>query len=429
MKANRSIDLTVALAGLALGFFAAAGIAPAGAGAVEAVKRSSRVASAGAGETRKEKEAGRSSGEDSHSLSSLETRLRRHAPGPDYSFHMERLGDGELKTLSTALSKMFQAQPEIRTPAFRAIEDAARELYRREGLAGLEWARGLSPEEGQFTMFQQMLGAAVADSPAAAKPWVDIFRKEQGSQWSNPFLEAAIQSASGQGVDAILEVRKVFGEEIRTTPIICGPVPANFDFKRLLDEFGGEYGMHQPVHLWAANDPGAVWDALKGMKAGDGELSTRRFGSLFSGMTQTQGEEAATKWMVSRLDELPGDVREQAVFNLLATHDNRYQVVDTVMAGLPRDADRVMLATQMVTPFAGDAPLKILRNLGPGPMQVEALVGSAKVFSRAANDPANPLSKQVNEFYTKAVEDLDLPPADRQRVLETLRTPQDLFPK
>lgn len=428
MKTNLPMDVTVALAGLVLGFSAAAWTFASRDGGASARPEKPILIEYEAGREGRNRGVGK--GEEAHSLAAFEKRLRKHAPGPDYTSQMERLGTAELKDLSGTLFKMmWQPPPEVQGPALRAIRDATRELYRREGTAALDWANALPLQEGKLCILQQMLFAAVEDSPVAAKPWVDLYQKEHGAGRSNPFLEVAIESASKQGVDAVLEVGKVFGEEMGNAPVASGPLPEGFDFKRLLGEFGGKFGMYQPIHLWAANDPDAAWQALKEAKGGTGELAGFHANCIFSGISQTQGEVAATKWLVPRLDELPAETREKAVYSMLGYHENRYQVVDEVMAALPKQSDRVTLASSLLSPFAGQAPLKILRDLGTASAQAEALVNSAKRFSRDANDPANPLSKQVNEFFTGIVQELDLPPADRERVLETLRTPQDLFPK
>lgn len=432
MKMNRLTSTLVAVAGVATGFLTATG--GSGLGAEGAGDVRSRATRGTAGENGAGARGGANARDDEeeHSLAALEQRLKRKAPGPDYRAHTERLPTPELRDLLVELQALQSASAGV-TPfyAFAAIRAAAQELYQREGLAAVEWADSLPRKSGQM-VWRELILVAVVNDPKAAKPWVDKYQKEQEGSMagvSNPFIKEAIRAASSQGVEALLRLKEIYGADaMGRTALAEGQLPADFDFKRLLEEFRGSHGLGEPVHLWAARDPDTAWKALTELDTGDGEVLFRYSASIFDGMSQTAGEEAATRWLVPRLDALPGEFREKAIFSLLNSHDMRYQVVDSVMAGLPRDSDRVTLAMGMVTPFAGDAPLEILQGLDSAPLRMEALLGSAKVFSRAASDPANPVSKMVNDYFTKLVGQLNLSPADRDRVLQTLGTPQDPFP-
>lgn len=425
MKMNFPKGITVAVAGVALGFLAATRMAPPGSkDAAAGVRPPVAVGKGDGGHARKSTTAPGDDG-DSNDLAALEKGLRKKGAGPDIIGHMERLSAEEIRALMETLLVASQAEPENLGIHHTAIRATARELYRRDGTAALEWGSDLA-EQGRSFLFEQLVMAAVEDSPELAKPWADLYQKKYGMIGGNPFLEVAFRSASAKGVDAVLKAREIFGDGAGT-PLAYGPLPDDFDFKRLLVEARGSVGLEAPLELWAGKGPDAAWLALKEMESGDPESAARYLHSLFDGLSQTQGEDAAVKWVAARLGDLPADLREKALFSIMNTHDMRYQVVDAVMDGLPTDSDRVAMVMGTISPYAGDAPLDILRHLGSTVLQTDALVMSAKSFSRLASDPLQGESKTVNEYFSKIVADLNLSPSDRERVMETLRTPRDPF--
>lgn len=422
MRMNFPTGLAVAVAGVALGFLAAGRMVPSGNRDVTAAARPPAKGPAGQGGGQSDRTAGDGA---PRTLEELEKHLRKKGVGPDIASHMERLSVEEIRSLMEALLMASVAEPENLVIHHTAIRAAARELYRREGTAALEWGRALA-EQGNAFLFEKLVMAAVEDSPELAKPWVDLYQKKHGLFGGNPFREVAFRAAGKKGVDAVLEARKALGDGAGD-PLVYGPLPDDFDFNRLLTEVRDTTGLAAPLKLWAGKDPDAAWQALKEMDSGDPESAARYLHSLFDGMSQTVGEDAAVKWMAARLGELPGDLREKALFSLMNTHDLRYQVVNGVMDGLPNDADRVALVMGTITPFNGDGPLDILRHLGNSSLQTDALVGAAKSFSRFANDSQQPDSKRVYDYFTKITADLNLPPEERARVMETLGKPQDVF--
>src|SRR5215217_1180001 len=61
------------------------------------------------------------------------------------------------------------------------------------------------------------------------------------------------------------------------TSLAAGPLPGDFDFKRLLKECSDSPGMLGPMHVWAAKDPDAAWAAMAEMDTGDGKASSKNF--------------------------------------------------------------------------------------------------------------------------------------------------------
>ncbi|RYD46394.1 MAG: hypothetical protein EOP85_07520, partial [Verrucomicrobiaceae bacterium] len=247
--------------------------------------------------------------------------------GPDFAGYMERLGEDELRSLIGDLWASGQSEPENIGVSDAAIRAAARELYRREGSAAMEWANNLPLKDGRKLVLKHVIVAAVEDSPAAAKSWVDLFQQKYAMIGENPFREPAFRAAGKKGVDALLEAREVMGDGIGES-LVRGPLPDDFDFKRLLTEVRDTNGLNEPLKLWAARDPDVVWKVLKEMDSGEPESAAKYFSSLFDGISQTQGEDAAAKWVAGRLSELPGELRQKALFSLMNTHNMRYQVVN-----------------------------------------------------------------------------------------------------
>lgn len=428
MKMNFPTGILVAVAGLAIGYLSARSVAAddAAAGAGDARSRASRSAQVGA--ERNGRDGGEARQGTGHDLAALQLLLKTKGPGPDYGPHMERLTAAELRDLLAELSAL-DAGATTGSPfhAVPAMAAAARELYHREGMAAVEWANSLPRKNGGMEIWREMILAAVVDAPESAEPWVARYQKEQMPGAWNPFIEAAVRAASAEGVDAILRLRDVFGDSLHQTECATGPVPDDFDFTRLVQEFRGAGRLDMPIHLWAGKDPEAAWSYLSKINTTDGGLVSRHFNSLFTGLSQTMGEKAAARWLVSRLGELPEYSRTRAVFSMLDSHDMRHEVVGPLMAELPGDADRVALAIGAITPYAGDEPLKILQSLDSETVRVEAVIGAAKVFSRAANFPDHPEAKTITAYFTNLMDQLNLSSTDRERVQEVLRTPQDPF--
>ncbi len=100
-----------------------------------------------------------------------------------------------------------------------------------------------------------------------------------------------------------------------------------------------------------------------------------------------------------------------------------------IMAELPRESDRVALAASVVSPFANDAAaIGVLQTLDSQLLQVQALVSSAKVYSRAASNSGSAESKKIHDHYSTLMDQLDLSPASRESVNTVLWTPQDPYP-
>ena len=131
-----------------------------------------------------------------------------------------------------------------------------------------------------------------------------------------------------------------------------------------------------------------------------------------------------------KLDEIPQELRDRAVSSMLEHEMGQSAAFASVMAELPRESDRVALAASVVSPFGNTAAaLGALQNLGSEALQVQALTGSAKVYSRIASDTDRADSKGILDFFANTMEQLKLPPASRETVNSVLHTPQYPYPR
>ncbi|RYD34660.1 MAG: hypothetical protein EOP85_19640, partial [Verrucomicrobiaceae bacterium] len=291
MKPKFSNRMLVAMAGLILGFSAASLMAPAD--HARSIARANRHTT-----ERKvpDAEMPNTSLDDGtpRTLEDLEKHYRTKGAGPDLAGHLERLTPEEIRSLMEALWEVQRAGEVDPGVLPVAIQAAARELYRREGIGALEWGNTLA-EQGKSEIFEKLVMAAVEDSPEQAKPWVDIFQSKYAFPFSNPFREVAFRAASTKGVDAVLEARRILGGGVGEQ-LVYGPLPDDFDFKRMLaeapDSMGshGAVGFESAVELWAGTDPDAAWQALMETGGDNRKVASRYLDSIFNGMSQTVGE-------------------------------------------------------------------------------------------------------------------------------------------
>ncbi|RYD47303.1 MAG: hypothetical protein EOP85_05735, partial [Verrucomicrobiaceae bacterium] len=161
MKMDVRTGMLVAIVGLVIGFLSSRG----GLGVEVPGKTAGENLRTGPG---KQTAPGITGAEEEHSLAALETLLKRSGAGPDYQVHMARLSTRELQGFLIGNSTFHS----------RAARAAAKELFRREGPAALEWADGRTPKVGDDQQMLLILAAAV-ENPPLAKPWVDIYQNKR----------------------------------------------------------------------------------------------------------------------------------------------------------------------------------------------------------------------------------------------------------
>lgn len=308
------------------------------------------------------------------------------------------------------------------------LVNAAEELFHRDGEKALEWADTLDPASGRHIILEQIIVAAVTTSPELAKHWIDRFEKEfGGADPFSPFPSAARTGATRRGAADLLQLREIMGHN---TVAPMGPLPADFDFHLLFSQATNLSSLGATMEYWTAKDRESAWAGVREIMTKDADKGVDFFGSAFTGIAAVEGERNAARWISGKLDELPPELRERAVSSLLTNELTQNAGYETLMAEFPHDADRVVLAASIVNPFANPiAGTNVLRSLGSESLQVEALVRSAKTFSRVASDPTEPSSGGIHSYFHKTMDQLNLSPSSREKITAVLNAPQDPYPK
>ncbi len=365
---------------------------------------------------------------EKHDLRSLQRwHLQQQSGGLEICGQIERMDSAAIRDLMTSLIAATR-QPD--PPDVSAIlEAAARELFHREGDKAIDWANSLDPAAGRAVLLEQMIRTAAGPSPEIALPWIGRYHKEFGKGLSNEFGRAAIVGATARGAEDLIRLKELYGDGLRGCEFPSGPFADGFDFHLLVTKLPRASGIQEAIQSWAARDKDAAWSGIKENMAADGRIAVYQFGAVFSGVAIAEGDRQAARWAASKLDELPPELRDRAVSSMLEHELGQSAAYESVMAELPRESDRVALAASVVSPFGNTAAgLGALKALGSESLQVDALIGSAKVYSRAASNTDRVDSKAILDFFTATMDQLKLSPASRETVNTVLHTPQDPYP-
>ncbi len=259
--------------------------------------------------------------EEKHDFRSLfRSSLRYGSGNNDELRELERLDSSALRELiaGTAPGLGDGWDDDKRIP-YTLLSEAAGVLYRREGDKSLEWAMGLEFSPAKRTIFFAMVEAAVTDSPASTKPWVDRFSETNGKGMSEDLACDAIISATGQGAEELLRVREAYGEDLVGFAFPQGSYAEDFDFQMLFDKIPSDSGMdlYDAMSYWAAKDRQSAWGKAKGEIERNGETSINYFGAIYTGMIVVEGEAGAADWAANHLAELPAGLRESALRKLI----------------------------------------------------------------------------------------------------------------
>ncbi|GAA5116270.1 hypothetical protein JIN84_19280 [Luteolibacter yonseiensis] len=363
--------------------------------------------------------------QEKHNLAALLRWRSQRADGdPGIRNEIGRMDSSTIREMMTGVLAAQQDGPmEVRL----ILDAAAKELFHREGEKALEWADSLDPASGRRAILEHVVVAAVSASPEMGKQWIDRYEKEFGKDRFSPFPSAAATGATRRGAADLLQLRIIMGTG-STAPM--GPIPNDFDFHLLITESPNLASLGQAMEYWTAKDRENAWAAVREIMVKDANKGVNFFGSAFTGIASIEGERQAARWISGKLDELPPDLRERAVSSLLTNELTQNATYETLMAEFPHDADRVALAASIVNPFANPtAGSNVLKSLGSESLQVQALVRSAKTFSRVASDPDDPSARDIHTYFGKTMDQLDLGPASREKVDTVLNTPQDPDPR
>lgn len=338
------------------------------------------------------------------------------------------IGRMDSATIRETVTRLFAAQQYEPMDVHLILKAAAEELFQRDGEKALEWADSLDAESGRRVILERFITAAVESSPAIAKSWIGRYEGEFGTDPFSPLPSAARTGATGRGAADLLQLSKILGNNQSTEPM--GRLPDDFDFHLLISQSENLGPLGAAMEYWTAKDRESAWAGVREVMDKDATKGVDFFGSVFTGIVATEGEKKAARWISTKLDELPPDLRERAVSSLLTNQPTQNAAYSTIMAEFPHDADRVALAASVVNPFSNPtAGSNALQSLGSESLQLEALVRSAKTFSRVASDHDDPSSREILSYFGKTMDGLNLGPASREKVNSVLNTLQDPYPE
>lgn len=370
---------------------------------------------------------------EKHDLASLlRWRLDRASGGPEITGQIERMSSSAIRDFMTELVAVQQQNAANQQTDIREVlQAAAKELFHREGEQAVQWANSLDPPALRLVVLTRLIAAAAYESPEVAKPWIARSNEEFGKGWGAPeFPFALIRGATGRGAEDLIRLRELYGEELaRLHQFPNGPFADGFDFQLLITKLPFESGLQRAVEYWVAKDKEAAWSTVQEKIRTDGNLAAHYFGSVFTGIAAVEGDRNAAKWVASKLDDIPPELRDRAVSSLLTGQLTQNSAHAAIMAEFPRESDRVALAASLVSISGNkEAAIGALQTLGSESLQVQALVSSAKAYSRAASDTGSGYSKQILEHFSTTMDRLHLSPASREAVNAVLQTPQDPYP-
>lgn len=341
---------------------------------------------------------------------------------PDLTRELERLDVAGLKDLITSL----QPAPADRDPTAQQarlilLHQAIGELFRRGGERALEWAAALDVTAGRRTVLGQLLEFAAHDTPELAMPWIDRFRDQYGKEATLYVTNQAVIGAIERGAEDLIRVWELFKINIADGSFSAGNFPAGFDFRRLITALPSASVNSRAVTYWAALDRDAAWAGVKELIDTQG-IGTGYFSSLFVGVTAMEGNREAARWIASKLDDLPDSLRENAIWSLVQQPQSRQaETLKVLMAALPQDSDRVVLASRVVSPYLNEAEGNVaLEALGSQAARVAAITAVAKIYRKVAQNASDPNSNKVRGFFEATMQQFQFSPAAREQVAAAL---------
>ena len=345
--------------------------------------------------------------EDRHDLESLRVRYRESTTRTTLGREMERLGTAELKALALEQRALMDAQntPEDKTARGEVAQAALKELYRREGVAALEWAAGLEEGPGRKNALAGLLEAAIQREPGAAEPWLDRYFTHYGKEGgaNNQLLSAGMKAAAARGVDEILRVHGMFSETDLINPLFDAEYPADFDFAKLHSALAAETDLSEAVAQWIARDKDAAWAAVKEDVEKRGAPAAEYFGAAVYGVVMKEGEEAGAKWAAEQLAELPEDRRADCLTRLDQENKLSAAGIGALVSHLPA-AERKGVAEALIRNPQNQAKAFIALESLPRGEMLGVLEAGFRPYPRGPALPAGNHSRE--EVARKRYEEL-----------------------
>ncbi len=326
---------------------------------------------------------------------------------------LERLGVAELKELIVGPSASEdEATPEERQAAAQLAGAACAELYRREGLAALEWAAELPASDERRRALMYLIHCAAREHPEITKPWMERFSQEFGDSTFMSFANAAIQGATSRGADALTELWELFDGKFGNNKFPQGRFADDFDFRQLVMELPQTSGVTDAVSYWAAKDAEAAWAGTKEAIL-QRDLSGGTVGAVYRGISTAKGEETAARWLAGALAELPDEKREQAV-NSLMTYPLTPEATKMLMDSLADEPHRRIIAQRSVFPFnRSPGPAAAALERMPDAERVEIVAESARTHRQGLQGPRG---ESARDYFESLMDRLHFTPDAREQV-------------
>ena len=424
MKTSRWSLIAVATVGLLAGAlygFGSAGQSATGGGTDSPQQARPAVKSVERDLSEPRRAAGKPDGPARHDFAALRKWQLDRGPGNSgWQVQLERLDKGELRALLT------DSVSDAPTSDGGIMTAAAKELFRREGMAALDWGKSLPPDQRKTVMYF-LLAAAVAEDPAQAKPWITEFREEIGSSNADSLIHKAIIGATSRGAEDLIKLKELYGDQIRSISFPQGALPEDFDFHRFFTGLppSGNAGTLEAFQYWVAKDKEAAWSGFKELLDAQTKGSMTYFSSLFTGAAAVEGEAKAAEWLIPKLAGLSATDREKALSSFGFNGQVSVETVQALMPILTSDEDRRAFALRAMNPYGNPAAtIATLKGLPTEELRAEVLIANLQ-RSGIGKSPPTPQSQKTIDFFESAMEGAGLPPETRQRVRDSIKPPAE----
>lgn len=359
---------------------------------------------------------------EAHTFENLLKAFKQQWVGPPIRAQLERLSNLELREWAT---QDWPADPPPATggsPKRLILLQIANLLYEREGMAAIEWADQQTKDLREI-MFGAMVLKAAENDPIAAKPWVDKVLKDYGKV-SN-YANAALGGARKRGAEDLAKVYEIY-PGLEFSSFGYDAFADDFDFKKFTELNSGKRSIPSVYTAWASRDAeAAAADVIT--RCGNDPNTLRYTGALFAGVAAVRGDQEAAQWIVGKLSEIPTSKRADAVKSLRGNAMLSGSEVAAVLTALPTQEDRLLYASEVISPFGNPAATRQAIAAFP---TVEAktdllLKVVPQYRSAAANSRNRGGSNDPVKFFQTTMEELNLPEASRQQVIDSLMTPPE----
>jgi hypothetical protein len=166
-----------------------------------------------------------------------------------------------------------------------------------------------------------MVKAAVAATPEIAKKWVDRVREVCGNGAAADLDCEAIISATGRSAEELLRVHKLYGDRLEGFSFPQGSYADDFDFQLLFSGMPSpsdrEADLEDAMAYWAAKDQHAAWAEARDALGKRGKEAIGYFEAMFNGIAVAEGDRKAAAWVAAHLEEVPFELREEAMRSLI----------------------------------------------------------------------------------------------------------------